>query len=231
MITLYSSNNSVFNFLFVFLFCCSMLPQMSASVVYSSLLSGQKSENGNKVRWSTASEMDCDFFLLEKSYDGITFERVAIVKGAGNSEELRHYQYTDSLEKSLRIFYRLLPVDSEGKGEYTHSIVLSDKGPDAKFYLDYVSAGMTQRIFQAALNSKVEDTLNYRVMTQMGKIKVEGEVPVSSGTNFVSIDLNDLETGSYQLSLQVSNDIEVIALKKLESAEIPTATLEIKKGN
>lgn len=231
MITLYSSKTTWSNFLFVSLFCFLMVPQMNASVVYSSLLSGQKSGEGNKVRWSTATEMDCDFFLLEKSYDGIKFERVAIVKGAGNSEEIRHYNYTDSLEKSLRIFYRLLPVDSEGKGEYTHSIVLSDKGPNAKFYIDYVSAGMTQRLFQAALNSKVEDTLNYRVMTQMGKVEVEGEIPVSNGTNFVSIDLNDLASGSYQLSLQVSNDIEVIALKKLDNTEIPTATLEVEKRN
>ena len=231
MTTLYSSKTSLSNLLFVFLFCFLMMPEINASVVYSSLLSGQKVEEGNKIRWSTASEVDCDFFLLEKSYDGITFDRVAIIKGAGNSEKIRHYDYTDSLEKSLRIFYRLLPVDTEGRGEYTHSIVLSDKGPNAKFYIDYVSAGMTQRIFQAALNSKVEDTLNYRVMTQLGKIEVEGEIPVANGTNFVSIDLNDLKTGDYQLALQVSNDIEVIALKKLNSPDIPTATLEVEKRN
>ena len=85
-----------------------------ASVVYATHLEGVKSGKGNSLTWSTSSESNCDFFLLEKSVDGILFERVAILKAGGNSKVVRKYEYMDSKEHSLRVFYRVLQVDNDG---------------------------------------------------------------------------------------------------------------------
>src|SRR5690606_3530084 len=38
-----------------------------------------------KLEWLTESEINNEFFVIEKSFDGFIFEEVAKVKGAGNS--------------------------------------------------------------------------------------------------------------------------------------------------
>jgi len=52
------------------LFLLSFTP---ASVVFTSLLKGEKTMEGNKLTWTTSSEIDCSLFMIEKSRDGINY--------------------------------------------------------------------------------------------------------------------------------------------------------------
>ncbi|MEZ5013140.1 MAG: hypothetical protein R2794_02510 [Chitinophagales bacterium] len=45
----------------------------------------------NELHWRTESELNADFFILEKSMDGVTFDDLTTVKAAGNSAS--HTQY------------------------------------------------------------------------------------------------------------------------------------------
>ena len=49
------------------------------------------------LRWVTASEINNDFFTIERSLNGIDFEEVKRVQGAGTSSQVLHYQDTDPL--------------------------------------------------------------------------------------------------------------------------------------
>lgn len=211
------------------LFYFSVLNFSTASVVYSTFLKGEKIEVGNSLSWSTSSETDCDFFLLEKSIDGIFFERVAILKAGGTSTQERKYTYTDSLEKSIRIFYRVLQVDEDGSGAYSHAVILSDKPADAHFRMEYVENTTVKDAFLLSIATQTAGTLSYRLMTQLGELKTKGDVPVIAGSNLASIDLSGIEVGTYQLALKVKNDIEVIAVRKVDGTEIPTVNLANKK--
>ncbi len=226
---LYTSRNRPIPFLLMALFYFSALSFSEASVVYSSFLKGAKATEGNTLSWATKSETDCDFFLLEKSMDGIFFERVAILKASGDSDVERKYFYVDSLEKSMRVFYRVLQVDGDGTGAYSHSVVLSDKPVDAHFRMEYVENKTKQEAFEIGLYSQTEGTLSYRLMTQLGKLLLKGEMPLTAGSNMAQIDLSSVDVGTYQLALKVKNDIEVIAIKKEDGSLLPTVNLANKK--
>ncbi|MEM9823089.1 MAG: hypothetical protein AAF985_18565 [Bacteroidota bacterium] len=198
---------------------------IDASVVYSSFLKGEKTLVGNTLSWSTSSEQDCDFFLLEKSMDGLFFERVAILKAGGNSSVERKYFYTDSSENSLRVFYRILQVDADGGGTYSHAVILSDKAADSPFRMEYVESSITSKHLVFSLNAQEAGTLSYRILTQLGKLKSKGDQKIVAGSNSVRIDLDGIEVGTYQLAIKVKNDIEVFALRKTDDQVIPTANL------
>jgi hypothetical protein len=74
-----------------------------------------------ELTWATASEIDNSHFVIERSYDGHSFEAIGRVEGNGNSSEVIHYAYTDmSIAKGTQVaFYRLHQFDYNGVSEYS----------------------------------------------------------------------------------------------------------------
>ncbi len=75
------------------------------------------------LNWATASEINNDYFELERSIDGHNFTTIAVVEGAGNSVTELSYQYVDKLAPAGRVYYRVKQVDFNGKFEYAPEVV------------------------------------------------------------------------------------------------------------
>lgn len=67
-----------------------------------------------KLEWITASESDNDHFDIERSRDGLTWETIAMIPGAGNSSSKLTYQTFDSSPYNGRSYYRLKQIDIDG---------------------------------------------------------------------------------------------------------------------
>ncbi|MBN8703676.1 MAG: T9SS type A sorting domain-containing protein [Bacteroidetes bacterium] len=72
-----------------------------------------------QLNWTTATETNNDYFTIEKTQDGISFEQVAIVTGAGNSAQTLHYSITDPKPYMGISYYRLQQTDFDGKFTYS----------------------------------------------------------------------------------------------------------------
>ncbi len=193
----------------------------TVSVVYTSLLKGEKVEEGNKLTWTTSSEIDCSLFMIEKSRDGINYTTLATLPATNSDEENREYHYFDKQEKGMRVFYRLVNVENDGKGSFTHEVVLSEKGENAKFYMNQVAASATHENYRAKVDCKTDGAFSYRVMTNMGDLMIKGETAVTKGINEIEVPTSELPVGTYQLALKLQNDIEVFKIKKLNSPAFP----------
>jgi hypothetical protein len=71
------------------------------------------------VSWQTASEINNDYFTIEKSIDGENWSFVAELDGAGSSTSLLSYQTTDKSPYLGFSFYRLKQTDFDGKFSYS----------------------------------------------------------------------------------------------------------------
>ena len=78
--------------------------------------------NGNLLRWTTATELDNDFFLVERSSDGVDFEAIGSVKGSGDSNEELNYDFLDEAHVGIVSYYRLKQVDFDGTHDYSRVI-------------------------------------------------------------------------------------------------------------
>ena len=206
------------------IFCAisfSLFSFTSASVVFTSLLKGEKTMEGNKLTWTTSSEIDCSLFMIEKSRDGINFTTLATLPATNSDESSREYHYFDKQEKGLRVFYRLVNVEDSGKGSFSHEVVLSEKGENAKFYMNQVDASATHKDYLAKVDCRTDGAFSYRVMTNMGDLLIKGETAVTKGINEIQIPTSQLPIGTYQLALKLQNDIEVFKIKKLNSPAFP----------
>ena len=74
------------------------------------------------LNWSTATETNNDYFTIEKTSDGINFETVAIVDGAGNSTHLLNYSAIDENPFAGTSYYRLKQTDFNGQYSYSEIV-------------------------------------------------------------------------------------------------------------
>jgi len=100
--------------------CSSVLPIELVS------FEGYNYEVYNLITWVTVSESNNDYFKLERSTDGYSWETVSIKDGAGNSNVGILYEYKDySYIKNSYNYYRLTQVDYNGYSE-TFNIIVVD---------------------------------------------------------------------------------------------------------
>lgn len=71
------------------------------------------------IDWATGSEVNNNFFLIEKTKDAQTWESVAQVSGHGNSNQGFSYSYMDEYPYSGTSFYRLKQVDYNGNSSFS----------------------------------------------------------------------------------------------------------------
>ena len=79
--------------------------------------------DGVEINWTTASELNNERFRILKTTDGIHYETIGEVEGAGNSNSLKNYSFkyrTDN--NSKKTYYRIAQIDFDGKKNYSHLI-------------------------------------------------------------------------------------------------------------
>ena len=82
--------------------------------------SAYKYGNMSLLKWSTASEINNDYFDIERSPDCINWESISKISSlSGNSINELDYQYTDSHPLNDINYYRLKQVDVDGEFEYS----------------------------------------------------------------------------------------------------------------
>lgn len=86
------------------------IPELDTSIQFSA----DCEDPGIEIKWTTASETNVDYFLIEKATELIDWTFVAQVPSQGNSLTPTFYQYLDLEKLPGDIYYRLTKVDSNG---------------------------------------------------------------------------------------------------------------------
>ena len=196
----------------------------TGSDVYNPLPVKLTTFNGNlvnqdaKLTWNTASEVNSNMFVLERSVDGKNFEAVGKVKAAGNSVSVKAYQYTDKGVLTLvnrlgAIYYRLKVIDNDGSFEYSKTITIksADNTKDA--------ISVNPNPFTSDLNINIEvanDTkAAYEIVDLNGKTVLSATLNVIKGASSINIDgAERLKQGIYFVRVSTDLGTQVFKLVK-----------------
>ncbi|MBX2846018.1 MAG: T9SS type A sorting domain-containing protein [Saprospiraceae bacterium] len=85
----------------------------------------RNTNNEVEIRWTTASEFNNDFFALERSSNGLDWQTIATISGAGTTNTSTNYTYTDTDPNPAISFYRLAQTDIDGTVTYSKVIAVS----------------------------------------------------------------------------------------------------------
>lgn len=86
-----------------------------------------------EIDWSTASEINNDFFQLEKSHNGEDFYPIHIVRGHQQSLSIKEYSFRDQNVFTGDNYYRLMQVDLDGTKSYSDRIVVNKQALENRF--------------------------------------------------------------------------------------------------
>lgn len=153
-------------------------------------------ETAALIAWRTALEVNNDYMAVERSADGVSFTEIGRIKGAGNSDGPRSYQWVDERPFSGRNYYRLRQVDFDGKTTW-HRIAALDfdvEQAGLSFYPSPVAAWMRVERPQSAKGS-----LSAQILDMQGRILWQSSF--QPDMSMLEIPTGSLAAGIYHLRL------------------------------
>jgi hypothetical protein len=152
------------------------------------------------LAWTSANEINNDHYTLERSADGLTFEKVAEEQGAFNSSTLNNYSYTDHQPLSGTSFYRLSQTDLNGNTEIFKSVQVYIKGSEQIFELQSVFPNSFSETVNVSLKCGNSQQLISKIYSVDGKEQTSESFVASAGSQVFNIESsNALANGTYFL--------------------------------
>ena len=160
-----------------------------------------------ELNWITASELNNDFFTIERASDIENFEEVAIVKGQGTIHTKSNYFQADESPLPGISYYRLKQTDFDGV--FTYSQVRKVENSDTKVNFRVYPNPIVDNKFNFTLTG-IDPGMEVplRIVNLQGASVFEASYKADqSGWIKASVELTSLSTGMYIVIVNASTGL------------------------
>lgn len=171
-------------------------------------------DNQVKLDWVTASETDNAFYTIQRSVDGVEFESVANIDGAGNSDALLFYSFVDSRPKNGLSFYRLKQTDFNGQSEYSEIRSIRIENTFIASFNAYPNPILKGQTLKINYRIDKDQTLKLSVFNMKGNAILIEEKQALVNEQFIEISTQTFEKGLNLIRILDEND-KLVTLKVL----------------
>ncbi len=148
--------------------------------------------NEVKLEWTTASEVNSEKFIVQRSDDGLFWTDISIVDAQGFSEILTDYQHTDFQPMNGDNYYRLKMMDLDGSYEYSNVVNVAFGGHgQLKVYPNISSTMIT-------VDFGEETPSEFHIIDAYGKVYRS----IDTEDHRSDIDISQLASGMYYLHFE-----------------------------
>ncbi|MGQ0828247.1 MAG: T9SS type A sorting domain-containing protein [Bacteroidota bacterium] len=161
------------------------------------------------LTWATASELNNDYFTLEKTLDGEDYREVTRIKGAGHSSHILNYKFTDDNPFTGFSYYRLKQTDYNGDFSYSYVVPVkfsTGYSISIDLYPNPVIATVEVKYY-----AKNANALSFKVLDITGKIIHTYNKEIELGENTFMIDIKNIVKGIY--FMEITNGEETVFKK------------------
>lgn len=169
-----------------------------------------------KVDWTTASEINNDYFIIEVSLDGSNYIELGRESGAGNSYKKLDYSMLKELpfnESAELIYVKLSQFDFDGATESFDPVVVRMNEHDAAAIDQFKFSAYPNPGKGHLINLKSERmpaaNYNLQLLSTSGQLIQQESISISENQNFFQYQLSinrSLEKGIYILRLSDGNE-------------------------
>lgn len=179
---------------------------------------GFKENQDVKLNWSTATEVNCKHFEVQKSHDGLDFKTIKIINANGNSSSIISYSTIDyhafTNEKIKTAFYRLKILDFDGKSEYSNILSISDEDLQLENILIYPNPSNSESLY-IKIPNYINETIYITVSNVLGETIIEKTLQSSNNDLFELTEINKFNGGLYFIKVNIgSRSISLKFVKK-----------------
>jgi hypothetical protein len=163
-----------------------------------------ESKNVIQLDWTTASEIHCKNFEVERMDENNQFIKIGEVDGCGNSSSLKKYTFDDRDYVNGNNYYRLKQNDDDGKYQYSDIILIK---ADKELITNNIKAWISQQTL----------TITATLPINASVYNLNGQLAMSLNNNETqySTDLSSLPNGVYVVyTTDINGNKETIKIIK-----------------
>lgn len=151
----------------------------------------------NILNWNTEVEVSTSYFEILYSTNGQQFTVLDAIPAAGTSTQLNHYSFSQPTVFS-RTYYKLRTVDIDGSTHESKAIVINAK---CKVLLNEFSLypNPSNKDINLSFSADLDLNIELTVTNAFGRMVMNKQVEVSSGTNTIELPTDQLTAGVYYL--------------------------------
>lgn len=182
--------------------CCPLV-----SVLPVELLAFEHQCLGEQValHWTTAAELNNGSFTVERSPDGLDFQTVAELAGAGDADEIRDYHWTDPAPSTALAYYRLSQTDVNGQTQQLNTIAASPCRQDPAADLQALgSPAEGSLLLQYTRREAGDEDVSLALLDPLGHVALARQQSTSTGNNVFLVDVSGLARGVYVVQLRTA---------------------------
>ncbi len=168
----------------------------------------QACQNAVCIIWETASEVNNDFFTVERSQDALRFEPIARIKGSGNSDTKRSYRLTDDLPYRGIAYYRLKQTDYNGAFSYSN-IAMIDLANKGLFEFKLFPNSNDGKLINIEVMANKGESISISIFDALTKVCYQSTITIPiQGQNSIAIQPQSaLPKGVYTIALQAQRKV------------------------
>lgn len=153
------------------------------------------------LAWETLTELNNDFFSVERSFDGLNFEKIGQLEGQVYSNEPVAYSFTDHFPMGGEMIYRIRQTDIDGKSSFSPRVAVQVPHTTniSVFPNPQTDAQFTLRLEGMEAGSKARITM----FQLTGQVVFDREETLSHPTEEISFN-QELAPGMYWMKVQTS---------------------------
>ncbi len=172
-----------------------------------SLNNQQKSQ----LQWRTSNQVNLGNFEIQRSYDGIHFNKVATVNALQNTSAIQDYDFTDPAIAKAVNFYRLKMNDVDGK--YALSTIIQIKNNQVQKFAELSQNPVTDQI-SFRLNNRDKENVTVQLFSTNGQLVVKLNMGKADGNVIMPFSISKLPGGVYTLRITAGTKAEVLRVIK-----------------
>ncbi|MFT4758684.1 MAG: hypothetical protein ACI9XO_000378 [Paraglaciecola sp.] len=134
--------------------------------------------------------------------DGINFEKIGEVSGAGTSSQLQRYEFMHTNPIKGNNYYRLKQVDFDGYFEYSNIAVVNfenGKMPTQDIQVS-IYPNPTEDVLNIEISEFQEGLINFSIYNTLGQIVIR-EYQINP-SELATINVQSIPNGTYLLRIQ-----------------------------
>ena len=166
------------------------------------------------LQWQTASEINNDYFELQRATDPEQFVSIAKISGAGTATTPNQYDYQDFTAPNGLLYYRLKQTDFDGTTSYSNIVALQYNGNNSTYLQVYPNPARPNQAVISGYNFSPETTVTVTLFGSGGHLTTTKEVITDRNGSF-TLQLTDIAALQAGLYILRANDNGRAATTKL----------------
>ena len=171
----------------------------------------KNADNSNTATWATTTEENSNYYDVERSSNGSTFQKIGTLTAKNTSNQQNNYLFKDVTPINGANYYRLKMVDKDGAFTYSRTVRINSKAGNA-IQLNNMALAVATGKLSCSITTLENQVIQYTLFTSNGVLVGTKTIQLQPGVNIVNNIFNGILPAVYFVKIMSKNYTETTAV-------------------